>query len=87
MSKVNGENGKILAISITVIFAIVAVVYGYGKLNNRVVTLEKVAQKAEIKSDIAAKKADEAAERVIRVEAGIEYLKKVVDRIERKMDE
>lgn len=76
MKNSNGKTWKILAILLMAFFAAVTVIYGYGGLNNRVETLETSAEKAE-----------ETRERLIRVEEGVEYLKKAVDRIEKKMDE
>ena len=72
----NGKIWRIVAISVVVILAALTAVYGYGRLNGRFEAVEgKVA------------KAEDTRERVIRVEEGVEYLKKAVDRIERKMDE
>lgn len=73
---VNGKIWRILAIALVVIFAAATVIYGYGRLNHRVETLETGAEKAE-----------ETRERLIRVEEGVEYLKKAVDRIEKRFDE
>ena len=71
---------------VVVIFAVLGVVYGYGRLNNRVENLETIATKAEYKADIAAQKAETVSERIIRLEEGIDYLKQAVDRIEKKIE-
>ena len=86
MNKVNGKIWRIFAISVVVIFAVLGVVEGYGRLKNRVENLETIAKKAEQKADIAAQKAETVSERVIRVEEGIDYLKQAVDRIEKKIE-
>lgn len=74
MKNGNGKLWKIVAIVLTVFFAVIGVVYGYGHLNHRVETVEKEVKKAE-----------DTRERLIRVEEGVEYLKKAVDRIEEKL--
>lgn len=76
MSKVNGIIWKILGISIIVLFAVIGVVFGYGRHIERVETLQKTAIKA-----------DKNERAVIGLQKDIEYIKKAVDRIERKMDE
>lgn len=70
----NGKIWRILAILLVVIFAAMSVVYGYGRLNHRVEALET-----------AAKIAEDTRERVIRVEEGVEYLKKGVDDIKEQL--
>jgi flagellar basal body-associated protein FliL len=74
MTKSNGKNLKILTIIMTLIFAAAGVIYGYGMLNGRVCEVEKKVEKAE-----------DTRERVIRVEEGVDYLKKAVDRIETRL--
>ena len=76
MAKVNGKTWRILAIVLTVISVAATVIYGYGRLNGRFEAVE-----------IKVEKAEDTRERLIRVEEGVEYLKKAVDRIERKIDE
>lgn len=73
MANVNGKTWRILAILLMAFFAAVGVVYGYGRLNHRVETLETAAEKSE-----------ETRERLIRVEEGVEYLKKGVDDIKKE---
>jgi len=68
--KNNGTLWRIIAI---VLLAAVGAVYGYGKLNGRFEAIEKRVEKTE-----------DTRERLIRVEEGVEYLKKAIDRIEGK---
>lgn len=76
MGNVNGKTWRILAIVLVAFLAVVGAVYGYGRLNGRFEAVETAVVKAE-----------DTRERLIRVEEGVEYLKKAVDRIERRMDE
>lgn len=62
-------------IVLAIILASVGLVYGYGKLNHRVETLET-----------QAKEATDTRERVIRIEEGVGYLKEAVKRIEDKLE-
>lgn len=63
--------GKILLV---IIMALAGVVYGYGRLNHRVETLETQAEEAQ-----------KTKEKVIRMEEGIEYIKKAVDEIKEQL--
>lgn len=54
---------------------LVGVVYGYGKLNNRVETLET-----------QAKEFQETKETVIKMAAQVDYIEKAVERIESKIN-
>jgi len=74
MKNSNDKIRKICQIVIPIILIIVGVIYGYGQLNHRVKTVEEEVKKAE-----------DTRERLIRVEEGVEYLKKAVDRIEEKL--
>lgn len=76
MEKNNQKIWKISRILVPVFLALVVAVYAYGRLNGRVEAVE-----------IKVEKAEDTRERLIRVEEGVEYLKKAVDRIERKIDE
>lgn len=60
---------------LAIILASVTLVYGYGKLNHRVETLET-----------QAKESVDTRERVIRIEEGVVYLKDAVKRIEAKLE-
>jgi len=71
--KNNGTLWKIIAVVAGICIAAAGVVYGYGKLNGRVEAVEKRVEKTE-----------DTRERLIRVEEGVEYLKKAIDRIEGK---
>ena len=77
MKNSNGKNDKfvrIIRIALPIILIIASVIYGYGRLNNRVEAIEKRVEKTE-----------DTRERLIRVEEGVEYLKKAVVRIEGKL--
>ena len=74
MKNNNGRTWKIIAIVITLLIAGATVVYGYGRLTSRVESVETKCEKVE-----------ENRERLIRVEEGVEYLKKGMDRIEEKL--
>jgi len=74
----NQSNEKIWRwskILLMIILALASVVYGYGKLNHRVETLET-----------QAKDAQETKEMVIRIEANVKNIKDAVHRIESKID-
>jgi len=75
MKNSNGKIWRIIAIVVVVLFAALGAVYGYGRLNGRVEAVEAKLEKAE-----------DAGERLIRVEEGVKYLKKAVDRIEEKIE-
>jgi len=75
MKNSNGKIWRIIAIVVVVLFAAYGVVYSYGRLNGRVEAVEAKLEKAE-----------DAGERLIRVEEGVKYLKKAVDRIEEKIE-
>lgn len=77
MGNSNTKNDKfvrIIRIAIPIVLVVAGVIYGFGKLNSRVEAVE-----AEVK------KAEETRERLIRVEEGIEYLKKGVDEIKKEL--
>lgn len=74
MAKVNGIIWRILAIVVVVLFAAYGVIYGYGHLNGRFEAVETRLEKAE-----------DTRERLIRVEEGVEYLKKTVDEIKKDL--
>jgi len=76
MAKNNEKLWKYSRILVPIILALVVAVYAYGRLNGRVEAVE-----------IKVERAEDTRERVIRVEEGVEYLKKAVDRIEKKIDE
>jgi len=73
MKNNNGKIWKILTVLAIITIAAAGVVYGYGKLNGRVEAVEKRVEKTE-----------DTRERLIRLEEGVEYLKKAIDRIEDK---
>ena len=75
MAKNNEKFWRWSKILLTIILVLAGVVYGYGKLNGRVETLE-----------IQAKEAQKTKETVIRMEESIKYIKEAVDRIELKID-
>ena len=76
MNKNNEKIRQWFKIMWPILLALVVVVYGYGRLNGKVENLET-----------QSKESQELKEKVIRMEEGIEYLKKAVDRIENKIDE
>lgn len=59
---------------VTVVLSVVVVAYGYGRLNGRFETIEERVEKTE-----------DTRERLIRVEEGVEYLKKSVDEIKEEL--
>lgn len=61
----NGKIWRIFAIAMTAVIALVAVVYGYGQLNHRVETVEKLEPKVQLQG-----------EAIIRIETDIGYIKK-----------
>lgn len=65
--------GKILFV---IILALAGVVYGYGRLNHRVETLET-----------QAKEAQKTKEMVIRIDTNVKNIKEAVARIENKIDD
>lgn len=74
MPKNNEKFWRYSKIILTLILVFAGVVYGYGKLNGRVEALET-----------QAKEAQKTKEAVIRMEEGIEYLKKAVDEIKEQL--
>jgi len=76
--KNNGKIWKILEIIAIVFLAFVGAVYGYGMINGQYNSRLKA-----VENEI--KKAEDTRERLIRLEEGVEYLKKAVDRIEKKL--
>ena len=75
MAKNNEKIWRWSKILLALILVFAGVVYGYGRLNGRVESLETQAVEAK-----------DTRERVIRIEEGVEHLKKAVDRIEKKID-
>jgi len=76
MTTNNGKLWRILAIVVMVVFALITAVYGYGRLNHRVETLEKIPPKVELHG-----------EAIIRIQTDIEYIRESVTRIEAKLDD
>jgi len=72
----NEKFWRILKIAAGAILALVAVVYGYGRLNHRVETLEKIPPKVELHG-----------EAIIKIQTDIEYIKQSVTRIEVKLND
>lgn len=75
MIKNNEKIWRWVRIVIPIIIVLIATVFAYGRLNNRVETLEGQAEKAV-----------DTRERVIRIEEGVVYLKEAVKRIEKKLE-
>lgn len=75
MNKSNEKIWRLARIALTIMIMLLAAVYAYGRLNNRVETLET-----------QAKEAVDTRERVIRIEEGVVYLKEAVKRIEEKLE-
>ena len=75
MTKNNERVWRWSKIVLTIILVFAGVVYGYGKLNSRVETLETQAIEAQ-----------KTKETVIRMEESIKHIKQAVDRIELKID-
>lgn len=73
--KNNEKFWHLARVAITIVVLLLAAVYAYGRLNNRVETLED-----------KAKEAVDTRERVIRIEEGVFYLKDAVKRIEDKLE-
>lgn len=65
---------KISRILVPIFLALLVAVYAYGQLNGRFEAIEKEVVKAE-----------DTRERLIRVEEGVEYLKKGVDDIKKEL--
>ena len=76
MEKNNQKIWKISRILVPVFLALVVAVYAYGRLNGRVEAVE-----------IKVEKAEDTRERLIRVEEGVEYLKKGVDEIKKELQD
>lgn len=74
MAKNNGRIWKIIAIALTVLITAASGLYGYGRLNGRFEAVEKEIPKID---------ANENA--IIGIQKDIEYIKKGVDRIEKKL--
>lgn len=72
--KNNEKFWRLARISLTIIILLLAAVYAYGRLNNRVETLEE-----------QAKEAQKTKESVIRMEEGIKYIRETVKRIEEQL--
>ena len=70
----NGRMWKIIAIIVIILLAAGGGLYGYGRLNGRFEAVEKVIPKID---------ANENA--IIGIHKDIEYIKKGVDRIEKKL--
>lgn len=75
MKDATGKNWRIAAVLLAAFGLVVGAVYGYGRLNGRFEAIEKKVEKAE-----------QANDRLIRLEEGVEYLKSAVDRIEKNYD-
>ena len=75
MTKNNEKFWRWSKIVLAIILASVGLVYGYGKLNHRVETLE-----------VQAKDAQKTKEIVIRIDANVNNLEKAIARIEGKID-
>jgi len=74
MTKNNEKFWRIARIALTIIILLLAAVFAYGRLNQRVETLET-----------QAKEAQKTKESVIRMEEGIKYIKKAVDEIKEQL--
>lgn len=75
MKDTTGKNWRIAAVLLAALGLVVGAVYGYGRLNGRFEAIEKRVEKA-----------DQANDRLIRVEEKVDYLKSAVDRIEKNYD-
>lgn len=75
MTKNNEKFWRWTKIVIAILLPLLCAVYAYGRLNGRVEAVEANVKKTE-----------DTRERLIRVEEGVDYLKKAVDRIESKID-
>lgn len=75
MIKNNEKIWRWVRIVIPILIVLIATVFAYGRLNNRVETLEGQVEKAV-----------DTRERVIRIEEGVVYLKEAVKRIEAKLE-
>lgn len=74
MPKNNEKFWRLARIAVTIGILLLAAVYAYGRLNNRVETLEG-----------QAKEAQKTKEMVIRIEAHVEYIKESIDEIKEQL--
>ena len=70
----NGKSWKIIAIIVTILLAAGGGLYGYGRLNGRFEAVEKEIPKIDANENS-----------IIGMKKDIEYIKKGVDRIEKKL--
>lgn len=70
----NGKTWKIIAIIVSMLFAAGGGLYGYGRLNGRFEAVEKEIPKIDANENS-----------IIGMKKDIEYIKKGVDRIEKKL--
>ena len=73
--KNNEKIWRWVKILLVIILALASVVYGYGRLNHRVETIE---------TDIV--KVSENEKSIVGLKKDVEYIKETVDRIEAKID-